>query len=63
MKAKWIGESDFPFVTNGKIYEVVKYYRVGKRQDLWYEIINDMDDISCYRDVGFEVVEETFKGK
>lgn len=43
MKVKWKIESDFPFGTQGKIYDVLGQRTLGKTKRVtWYKITNDM---------------------
>lgn len=43
MKVKWIAESDFPFGTQGKIYDVLDIAVKGPKKRKWYQINTDMD--------------------
>jgi hypothetical protein len=52
MKVRWIGETDIPIITNGKIYEVISV------EIDWYRILDDTNDDYLYPPELFEIVEE-----
>lgn len=59
MKVKWKIESDFPFGTQGKIYDVLGQRTLGKTKHvIWYKITNDMSENCWFPEGYFEVVEE-----
>ena len=51
-KVKWIGETEIPIITNGKIYDVISVEKG------WYRILDDTGEDYLYPPKLFEVVEE-----
>lgn len=63
MRVKYTGESDFPYLTNGKEYELVGVEKgpdfVGKNRETdWYRVITDIGDDYVYLPDEFEIIEE-----
>lgn len=49
MKVKYIGETDFPYLTKGKTYELVAVetgpdFKEGEGETEWYRIMTDIDE-------------------
>ena len=63
MKAKYLGEDDFPYLTKGKTYEIIA---VEKGPDIfeeveetdWYRVQTDLDDDYLFLPDDFEIIEE-----
>lgn len=52
MKAKWIGQTEIPIITHGKVYTVLSIEKD------WYRIVDDTGDDYLYPPEKFEIVEE-----
>ncbi|MBE6878682.1 MAG: hypothetical protein E7488_05910 [Ruminococcaceae bacterium] len=63
MKAKYLGEDDFPYLTKGKTYEIIAVEKgpdfTGEAEETdWYRVNTDMDEDYLFLPDGFELIEE-----
>ncbi len=63
MRVKYTGETDFPYVTNGNVYEVIAIEKgpdfiKGTGEADWLRIQTDMDEDYLFLPTDFEEVEE-----
>ena len=63
MKAKYLGEDDFPYLTKGKTYEIIaveKGPNFSEESDEtdWYRVQTDLEEDYLFLPVWFELVED-----
>lgn len=51
MKVQWTGQTDFPVLTQGKIYDVISVEKG------WYRVIDDSGEDYLYPPEQFEIID------
>ena len=63
MKARYTGRTDFPYLTEGKEYEIVSVeqgpdFKGNSEETEWYRVMTDIDEDYLFLPTDFEVTEK-----